>query len=52
MKNPMTEIRNPKERRNPKSEPDLLPERAKANSAFGIRISFGSRSSDFGFAIA
>jgi len=41
-----TEIRNPKEVRNPKSE---ISNRPVSASAFDVRISFGIRISDFGF---
>jgi hypothetical protein len=49
MKNPKAEIRNPKEARSPKSE--IGGRRMPSFSGFGIRISFGFRPSDFGFAI-
>jgi hypothetical protein len=49
MKNPKPEIRRPKEARSPKSEKEItLPG---GLSDFAIRIYFGFRHSDFGFAI-
>ena len=45
--NPKSEIRRPKETRNPKSESEV--HSARAPSDFGLRISFGFRPSDFGF---
>jgi hypothetical protein len=49
--NPKSEIRRPKEGRRPKSEKrkkgDL--DWKRGNSDFGLRISFGLRTSDFGF---
>jgi hypothetical protein len=51
--------RNPKEARNPKSEPPSAGVRKRATprrresalSVFGLRISFGFRTSDFGFRV-
>jgi hypothetical protein len=49
MRNPTAEIRNPKEARSPKS--DIGGRRMPSFSGFGLRISFGIRPLDFGFAI-
>jgi hypothetical protein len=52
MKNPKTEIRNPKENRIPNSESKRARGNDRAKSDFEVRISFGFRPSDFGFPVA